>query len=111
RDTGAIIRTDIYPISASRIHARTKLVLFVTQHWLHLIPTRTEQPGIVDWFASMTAHETLLRQASEVSIMTLGDPLPVCPRLLPVNSDNDIMPLHLEQFRHRIAEVVIVLYD
>jgi hypothetical protein len=60
------IHTDVYSVSASRIHARTKLLLLVTEHWLYLIPRRTEQPGIVDWFATLTAPDSLLLQAREL---------------------------------------------
>jgi hypothetical protein len=57
--------TDIYAVDATRIHARTQLVVLLTDHWL-VFSNYHDEPSQVDWYATPLAPNTLLLQASQI---------------------------------------------
>jgi len=65
------ISTDVYAVTPTRMRARTKLVVVLTDHLLYLIPVHTGEPSEVDWTARITGPDTLLLEAEQI-IVTSG---------------------------------------
>jgi hypothetical protein len=65
------VETSIYSVTPTQIHARTHLVVRVTDHFLYLIPSRKDEPSIVDAVATLINSQRLLVQAWHTS--TLGN--------------------------------------
>ncbi len=60
------IDTDIYRVTARQIYGRSNLVIDLTDHWLYLIPSHTQEPSQVDVVATLVGPNTMLVQANQV---------------------------------------------
>jgi hypothetical protein len=60
------VSTDIFSVTQSSIHARTQLDIVMTEHWLYVIPSHTDEPSQVDEFFTLKSPDTALIQAQQV---------------------------------------------
>jgi hypothetical protein len=60
------VNTDIFSMTQTSIHARTRLDIVMTQHWLYVIPTHTDEPSQVDEIFTLKTPDTALVQAQQV---------------------------------------------
>ena len=51
-----------------KLKAKTDLSITQTEHWLYLIPSKTEQPSQILWVASLISPDTLLIKADQVIV-------------------------------------------
>ena len=51
------VNTDIFSMTQTSIHARTRLDIVMTQHWLYVIPTHTDEPSQVDEIFTLKTPE------------------------------------------------------
>ncbi len=65
------VSTSVFAVTPTEIRARTTLVVTQTEHWLYVIPSRTEQPSEVDWRVTLTAPDVTIVQGRQV-IVTSG---------------------------------------
>jgi hypothetical protein len=62
------VSTSVFAVTPTQIRARTTLVVIQTEHWLYVIPSRTEQPSEVDWLATLTAPDSTMVQGRQVIV-------------------------------------------
>jgi hypothetical protein len=60
------VKTQVFGLTPTEIHARTELVITQTEHWLYVIPSKSDQPSEVDWLVTLTAPDTTTVQGRQV---------------------------------------------
>lgn len=62
------LNSDVYNIAPTEVRAETDLSITQTDHWLYVIPSKSEQPSQILWVASLISPDTLLIKADQVTV-------------------------------------------